>query len=181
MNLLKSIFFLSITILCISCGSGGDANAPAAHYSIADHLDTLSKRWDAGLQVKKFVKIGEQEEEQMIGKDEFVKDLDFFKKLDINRNSYLGRYDVDTLMTDGTRTINYTSNNNSMEINHQKFELGERGLQYFFSNREYNSVVSDYILKVEIQGDTIFMIDQTQDIPGKATQTLIIRYTLVGG
>lgn len=178
MNLIKSIFFFSITIFCFSCGQGGGANAPSAHFSISSHLDTLPERWGANLQVKKYVKIGVQEEEQIIGKDEFIEDLGFFKKLDIDRNSYLGRYDVDTVSNNEKMTVNYTSNNNSMEINDQKFELDKSGLQYFFSNREYNSVVSDYILKVEIQGDTLFLIDQTQDIPGKATQTLIIRYTI---
>ena len=141
MNLIKSIFFFSVTILCFSCGQGGDANAPSAHFSISSHLDTLPEKWNTGLQVKKYVKIGAQEEEQIIGKDEFIADLDFFKKLDIDRNSYLGRYNVDTVSSNGKMSVNYTANNNSMEINNQKFELDESGLQYFFSNREYNSVV----------------------------------------
>lgn len=182
MNFLKLVLAASIFLSAMSCNHAGKENTPEAHYSIALHLDSLKNKWSEKIQVVKQVQISGREEQQIIDKTEFVKDLEFFKKLDIARNSYLGRYHADTLMESGTTTITYSANSSSMEIKNQEFVLDEFGkLIRFFSDRQYNSVVSDYELKVEIRKDSVFVIDQIQDIPGKARQNLIIKYTILSG
>lgn len=182
MDFLKAFLAAGVFLAILSCNNRGSEGASAAHYSIASHLDSLKDQWAESIRVSKRVRISDREEEHTIGKNEFLKDLDFFKKLDIARSSYLGRYQADTLREAGERKVVYSAKSNSLEIRKQEFVFSDAGkLTRFFSDRQYNSVVSEYDLKVEILNDSVFVIEQIQDIPGKARQNLTIKYTLLSG
>ncbi len=171
--------FFPLIVLMVSCGRA-DKSAPSAHLSIATHLDTVGQVWSSQTKVLKKIVLDDHEEKAELGLETFLDELSFFKKLDISRSSYLGRYKSDTLYNAlGTRYW-YRSKSDNLEVRKQEFTLDDQGsLRLFKSDRHFHSVVSSFEQKIEIRGDTVFLIEQQQDIPGKSRQVLLISYELI--
>jgi hypothetical protein len=171
--------FFSLILWMVSCGRA-DKTAPSAHFSIATHLDTVGQAWSDQTKVVKKIVLDEQEERAELDLETFLEELSFFKKLDISRSSYLGRYKSDTLYNAlGTRYW-YRSKSDNLEVRKQEFTLDDQGkLRLFKSDRHFHSVVSSFEQKIEIRGDSVFLIEQQQDIPGKSRQVLWISYELL--
>ncbi|MEM6378680.1 MAG: hypothetical protein AAF705_10710, partial [Bacteroidota bacterium] len=100
------IGLLAITTLLYSCNS---ADSPDNGLTEEDYFFNLRNYMEQEIarlekdrpKVKKVIAINENSEEVPTDTINYAKELDIFKKSDINRVAWIGKYDGDTLLTNG--------------------------------------------------------------------------------
>ncbi len=176
-------------LYCIAClglllANGCKNNSQASQksqISVNSYIDNFAEMLEDESTIQKIVVIQGNADTSEISKQEFYKDLDFYRKVDISERSYNGKYDVDTIRNNNkTTTIQYSANSKGLEVRNQTFEFNSEGILLSVSTiREFNSVVSDFVQKIEIYPDSLLRIDQNQDVTGRENQNLLIEHHLL--
>lgn len=166
---------ITIGVGCTNISSGSGES----QISVNTYLDNMLSKLTENSSIRKVVIIQGNKETAEIDRKELEEDLEFYRKIDISGRSYKGKYDVDTIRNENTITIVYEAAAKGMEVKNQEFVYNSDGILLRISAvREFNSVVSDFVQKIDIYPDSLLRINQNQNVTGRGNQTLVIEHHL---
>jgi hypothetical protein len=162
----KCILFCLILVSTLnSCSSSSKEIVAIKYFDVPDFFDkevgTLSSK---NAQVSKVLSSNGETSTLVINPKSWKKELSVFSSIDLNKSSYIGKYQVDTIASDRRLNITYIALDDNVPVQDLSYAVSDKQVLWIEVNKEDKSMILSTDLHLRYVPDSGYSVSGYQQI-----------------
>ncbi|MEX1189016.1 MAG: hypothetical protein WED33_07140 [Bacteroidia bacterium] len=161
---IRSILLLLI-LISGSCLETPSEIKAIQYFDIPSFFESETKRLDSSGKTEiKLLKTADEQESVSMKPESWKDELAIFSNIDLNKSSYIGKYVVDTSMSNNGIIVTYKTNDDKLPVKYCAFEMHADSVKWLEVRKEDKSMILSSELFWRFVPDSGYFVSGSQQI-----------------